>query len=89
MILTDKINALTMKSVRQRIVEFLLYEYYVQQSTNIKLNLSKKELAEKFGIQRPSLSRELAKMRKDGLVEYDAHSIIIKDLNYLKDFTKY
>lgn len=43
--------------------------------------MSKKEMAERFGIQRPSLSRELNKMRKDGLLEYDAKTITIKDLS--------
>jgi Mn-dependent DtxR family transcriptional regulator len=50
--------------------------------------MSKKEMAERFGIQRPSLSRELNKMRKDGLLEYDAKTITIKDLNmFLPGYT--
>ncbi|NCB72673.1 MAG: helix-turn-helix domain-containing protein, partial [Clostridia bacterium] len=40
---------------------------------------SKKELAENFGIQRTSLSRELNKMRKDNLIEFDSASITILD----------
>lgn len=77
LILTDKIKALSMKTIRQCIIDFLIYESYSQSSRIVKLELTKKELAEKFGIQRPSLSRELNKMRKDGLIEYDAHSITI------------
>ncbi len=85
LILTDKIKALSMKTIRQCIIDFLIYESFLQKSRIIKLELTKKELAEKFGIQRPSLSRELNKMRKDGLIEYDAYSITIihmKLLNY-------
>lgn len=77
LILTDKIKALSMKTIRQCIIDFLIYESYSQNSNIVKLGLTKKELAEKFGIQRPSLSRELNKMRKDGLIEYNAHSITI------------
>lgn len=80
LILTDKIKSLSMKTIRQCIIDFLIYESFYQSSNTIKLQYTKKELAEKFGIQRPSLSRELNKMRKDGLIEYDAHSITIIDI---------
>ena len=84
-ILTDRIKSLTMKTIRQSIIEFLLFEYYSQKSTIIKLSMSKKDLAETIGIQRTSLSRELNKMRKDGLVEYDANAITINDVELLKE----
>lgn len=80
LILTDKIKTLSFKSIRQCIIDFLIFESYAQNSNVIKLTLTKKQLAEKFGVQRPSLSRELNKMRKDGLIEYDAYSIIIHDI---------
>lgn len=83
LILTDKIKTLSLKSIRQCIIDFLIYESYAQNNNTIKLELTKKELAEKFGIQRPSLSRELNKMRKDGLIEYDAYTITI--LNNLSE----
>lgn len=83
LILTDKINAISMKTIRQCITDFLIFESYSQNSIKIKLELTKKELAEKFGIQRPSLSRELNKMRRDGLIEYDANSITIIDIKSL------
>jgi len=81
LILTDKIKSLSMKTIRQCITDFLIYESFSQNSMIIKLDYTKKELAEKFGIQRASLSRELNKMRKDGLIEYDARSITIIDID--------
>lgn len=83
-ILTSKIKSISLKSLRQSIIDFLNYEYYSQKSTKIKLNMSKKELAERFGAQRTSLSRELSKMRRDGLVDYNKDYIIIKDLKIIK-----
>ena len=80
LILTDKIKTLSYKSIRQCIIDFLVYESYAQKSNKIKLNFTKKELAEKFGVQRSSLSRELNKMRKDGLIEYDPYSITILNI---------
>ncbi|WP_352419170.1 Crp/Fnr family transcriptional regulator [Proteiniborus sp.] len=77
LILTDKIKFISIKSIRDKIYEFLNYEHYIQQSTTIKLNISKKELAEKLGIQRPSFFRELSKMKKEGLIDYDSKTITI------------
>ncbi len=83
LILMGKIKTLALKTIRQCIVEFLLYEYHAQKSTTVQLNMTKKELAEKIGVQRPSLSRELNKMRKDGLIAYDSKQITILDVDLL------
>ena len=84
-ILTNKIKAITIKSIRESIIDFLNYEYYSQKSIKINLNMSKKDLAERMGIQRTSLSRELNKMKNDGLILYDKDYIIINDLSILKN----
>lgn len=81
--LTNKINSISLKTIREFIVDFLIYEYHLQKNTKITLNTSKKEIAERFGIQRPSLSRELSKMRKEGLIDYDANTITIKALSII------
>lgn len=84
LILSNKIKSLTMKTIRQCITDFLLFEYFSQGNSKIKLNMSKKDLAEKLGVQRSSLSRELNKMRNDGLIEFDANYITINNLDLLK-----
>jgi len=83
LILSDKFTSLTMKTLRQCIIDFLLFEYYAQESTKIKLNMTKKDLAEKIGVQRSSLSRELNKMRKDGLIDFNSNYITINDFDLL------
>lgn len=87
-ILTDKINAISLKTIRKSIIDFLRYEYHIQKNNVIKLNVSKKDLAERLGIQRSSLSRELNKMRNDGLLNYDAKTITVKDI-IINQLTKY
>ncbi len=82
--LTNKIKSISMKSIRDKIIGYLTYEYYAQNSTIIKLNISKKELAERFGIQRPSLFREMRKMKEEGLIDYDHSHIIILDENIIR-----
>ena len=78
MILTDKLTVISLKTVRQRINDYLSHQYQLQKTLVITLGCSKKELAERLGVQRTSLSRELAKMKKAGLLDYDAKTITIK-----------
>lgn len=80
-VLGDKIKSSVGKTIRESISNFLKYQSKKQNSKTVKLNISKKHLAEKIGVQRTSLSRELAKMRADGLILFDAKTItILKDL---------
>ncbi len=82
-ILKDKVKRLSMKSIRSSIVDFLIYQNHHQNSKVIKLYKTKKEIAEEFGIQRSSFSRELNKMKKDGLIDFDSKSITIVDMDSL------
>jgi cAMP-binding proteins - catabolite gene activator and regulatory subunit of cAMP-dependent protein kinases len=87
LLLTDKIDAISLKTIRQRIIDFLRYQFYLQNSYTIRLPITKKELAERLGIQRSSLSRELQKMRELDLIEYNARYITIKDHDLIhKDY---
>lgn len=76
-ILGDKIKHYVDRSIRERMISYLSYESKKQNSNRIKLSITKKALAEKIGVQRTSLSRELAKMRKDGLIQFDTDSITL------------
>ena len=76
-ILGNKIKHYINKTIRESIMNYLNYESKIQNSNRIKLNTTKKSLAEKIGVQRTSLSRELAKMRKDGLILFDTDSITL------------
>lgn len=76
-ILGDKIKHYVNKTIRESIMNFLNYESKKQSSNHIKLNMTKKALAERIGVQRTSLSRELAKMRAEGLILFDKDAITI------------
>lgn len=73
-----KSKLLSQDSVREKILFFLHQEKRVQMNNIIKLNMTKEELANILFIQRPSLSRELINMKKDGLIDYDRYTITIK-----------
>lgn len=54
-----------------------------QKNLIIKVPFPRKEMAEHMGIQRPSLSRELGRMREEGIIEFDKEFIVVKNLETL------
>jgi CRP-like cAMP-binding protein len=76
-ILGEKIKHEIKKPIRDCIIDFLKKESIRQQSKQIRLTVSKKALAERIGVQRTSLSRELARMRKNGMIMFDSKSITV------------
>ncbi|WP_297633709.1 Crp/Fnr family transcriptional regulator [uncultured Clostridium sp.] len=86
LVLSSKLRQLNTKSLRERISFFLLTESKKQNSNTIHLNATKEELAKSFGVQRPSLSRELINMKKERLISYDRKTITILNKEFLQDF---
>lgn len=85
LMLNKKVKYLSYNTLRQKIASFLLEQYGIQQNSTIKLNLSREALSELLAIPRPSLSRELVNMKKDGLIEFNKNIII---LNSIEDLEK-
>lgn len=84
LLLGDKIKHYVNRSIRESVTSFLKYESKKQNTVQIKLSSTKKALAEKIGVQRTSLSRELQKMKNEGLIIFDAEYITILDTNIIK-----
>ena len=64
-----KIAMLTQKTLRENIMDYLRHQALLQGSADVHLPISKKELADYMGVQRPSLFRELNKMKAAGLID--------------------
>lgn len=77
LVLTDKIGIMFRPGLRERILDYLNQEVIRQGAMTIRIGGSKKQLAEKLGVQRTSLSRELQKMRKEGLILFDRNDITL------------
>lgn len=82
-LLGDKIKHYVNRSIRDSLVAYLKSEHKLQNSLTLQLSISKKSLADRIGVQRTSLSRELQKMKREGLVDYDKNSISILDSRIL------
>ena len=66
-------------------VDYILQECISQKTNTIKLKGSKEDLALYIGIPRPSLSRELIKLRDEGFIEFDRHNINVLDMENIEE----
>lgn len=77
--MNQKITMFTQKTLRINLVSYLKQQSILQKSSTIILPISKRELADYLGVQRPSLFRELKKLKDEGIIEISNRSIVIKN----------
>ncbi|MCF7953459.1 MAG: Crp/Fnr family transcriptional regulator [Spirochaetales bacterium] len=82
--LADKIRLIQFSTLKQKLAGYLLFLRDSQKRDSLKLLYSREKLAEMFGVERPSLSRELSRMNDEGLLEVKGREILITDLESLK-----
>lgn len=83
--MNQKVKVLSLDTIRQKVSNYLLKEYKIQGTPMIQTAMSRKDMAEHMSIQRPSLSRELIKMKEEGLIDFDKSTIKILDVDALED----
>ncbi|MCG8500672.1 MAG: Crp/Fnr family transcriptional regulator [Firmicutes bacterium] len=84
LMLNRKVKTLSLETIRQKICSFLLSEYKKKNTPALQLALSRKDMAEYIGVPRPSLSRELIKMKDEGIIDFKKNVFAIKDLERLE-----
>lgn len=83
-LLNRKVEYLTIKSMRGKICAFLLEQYNKSGKSTFMIPLKRNELADFLNVSRPSLSREMCRMRDEGIIDFHRESICIKDIEALK-----
>ena len=81
--LNKTIEYLSVKSIRQKITYYLLDQYKKSNSKNFMIDMNRNELSDYLNVTRPSLSREMANMKKEGLIDYHRSSIKLLDIDRL------
>jgi len=85
--LSEKLKFLSFKTIKQKIAHFLL-EKAGDRLLTVEMQQSQEQLAEMFGVVRPSLARALGEMVQDGLIETQRRSIRILDKNRMNQLLK-
>ena len=75
--MNQKIAIYARGSLRKNLLDYLTALSLEQGSSTIFLPITKKQMADYFGVQRPSLFRELKRMKDQGLIEVNNREITL------------
>ena len=77
--LSEKITFLSFKTIKEKLVYYLL-KHLNTDSQTIIMNHSQKGLAEMLGVARPSLARTVSEMEADQLIKWERNRVVIINL---------
>lgn len=69
--LMRKVEVISKRTIREKLLTYLSIQAQLQGSRYFEIPLGRVELAEYLCVDRSALTRELVKMREDGLIDYD------------------
>jgi len=77
MLLSKKLNYALMRTIRDKITAYLLDEFHQKNKKTIIIPYNREELADYLSVDRSALSRELSRMREDGLIRYRKNEFVL------------
>jgi CRP-like cAMP-binding protein len=86
--LSRKVEYLAIRSLRGKISTFLLEEYIRTGKDTFILSLKRNELADFLNVSRPSLSREMSRMKDEGVIDFHRNSIKIIEVEVLRNMAE-
>ena len=69
--LMRKVEVVSKRTIREKLLAYLSIQTQTQNSRYFEIPLGRVELAEYLCVDRSALTRELVKMKEDGLIDYD------------------
>jgi CRP-like cAMP-binding protein len=84
--LNRKVEYLLLKTINGKLSKYLLEQKEMKGSMTFELPLNREKLADFLSISRPSMSRELGRLRDEGIIEFHKNTFRIVDEERLKSF---
>lgn len=84
--LNRKVEYLMLKTINGKLSRYLLEQKLLNGSATFQLPLNKEKLADFLNISRPSMSRELGRLRDQGVIEFYKNTFRIVDKERLKGY---
>jgi CRP-like cAMP-binding protein len=77
--LNRKLDILSKRSLREKILQFLHSYSTSSKERIITIPYNRLAMADYLGVDRSALSRELSKMKADGLIDYHKNTFILRN----------
>jgi CRP-like cAMP-binding protein len=84
--LSEKIKFLNFKTIKGKLAQFIL-QRAGEEKQAIILDLTQNDLADYFGVARPSVARAIGEMEKEGMIEAKGRNIKVIDKVRLEELT--
>jgi CRP-like cAMP-binding protein len=68
--LNNRMELLSKRSIREKIIAFLLAEGKERNSSSFDIAMNRNEMAEYLCVDRSAMSRELSKLQEEGIIQY-------------------
>ncbi|HSR04675.1 MAG TPA: Crp/Fnr family transcriptional regulator [Proteiniclasticum sp.] len=81
--LNEKLELVALKGIRKKISLYLIKLYQKNNEMEFMVPLKRGEMAEYLQVSRPSLSRELTRLKDEGLLDFEGRSFKLIDLDGL------
>jgi CRP-like cAMP-binding protein len=85
LMLNRKVEYLSIRSLRGKLCAYFLEQHKITNKNIFTLTMNRDELADFFNVARPSVSRELSKMKEEGLIDFHKSSFKILDFEKMKE----
>ncbi len=82
--LNRKVEYLAIKGMREKICTYLLEQHRLTERNTFTMTLNRNDLADFLNVSRTALSREMGRMRDEGMIDFYRSSLKITDLDALK-----
>ena len=82
--LSSRVESLGLRTIRQRLIQYLLAQCYGSGHCLVELKIKKGDLAKLLGTISETLSRSLKQMQEDGLIKVEGQKIYVRDCQRLR-----
>ncbi len=76
--LSQRIFITSNKTIRDRVLAYLSYMSIQKNSLSFQIPFNRQQMADYLNVERSALSKELSKMKKEGLLDYNKNTFILK-----------
>lgn len=84
--LSEKIKFLSFKTIKGKLAQYFL-QRSSKKNNSFDLDVTQNDLADYFGVARPSIARALGEMERDGIIDARGRHILIRDREKMSKLT--
>ena len=79
MALNDKIEIMSKRTTKEKIMAFLVKEAKRQGTASFEIEMDRQTMADYLGVERSAMSAEIGKLRKEGRIQAEKRRFTISD----------